>query len=123
MKYSYKVVLLTAMEFLRFRDMDGVEFSLDSPGPETSTTTGSDDVSGLGDSADELETPVARRDHLQEKGESGKYLKWLKVIGKLLFDKSGRAYYISISEKRVLPFAVLLVGMMYTAIAVTVYFK
>ena len=66
--------------------MDGIEFSLDSPG-ETSTTTGSDDVSGLGDSAVELETPVARRDHLQEKGESGKYLKWLKVIGKLLFDK------------------------------------
>ena len=110
------------MEFLRFRDMDGVEFSLDSPG-ETSTTTGSDDVSGLGDSAVELETPVARRDHLQEKRESGKYLKWLKVIGKLLFDKSGRVYYILISEKKVLPFAVLLVAMMYTAIAAIFYFE
>ena len=116
MKYSYKVVLLTAMEFLRFRDMDGVEFSLDSPG-ETTTTTGSDEVSV------EHEAPVARHDHLREKRESGKYLKWLKVIGKLLFGKSGRVYYISLSEKRVLPFAVLLVGMMYTAIAVTVYFE
>ena len=106
--------------------MDGVEFSLDSPGPETSTTSGSDDVSGLGDSAVELETPVARRDHLQEKGESGKYLKWLKVIGKCIknmFEKSGRVYYILISEKKVLPSAVLLVAMMYTAIAAIFYFE
>ena len=99
--------------------MDGIEFSLDSPGDPT-TTTGSDEVSV------EHEAPVARRDHLREKMESGKYLKWLKVIGKCIknmFEKSGRVYYILISEKKVLPSAVLLVGMMYTAIAIIFYFE
>ena len=65
-------------------------------------------------------------DHLQEKMESGKYLKWLKVIGKCIknmFEKSGRVYYILISEKKVLPSAVLLVAMMYTAIAAIFYFE
>ena len=48
---SCQVVLLTAMEFLRFRDMNGVEFPLHSS-EETSTRSG-----------------------------GGKWLKWLKVVG------------------------------------------
>ena len=47
----YKVVLLTAMEFLRFRDMNGVEFPSNSS-EESSTKSG-----------------------------AGKWLKWLKVVG------------------------------------------
>ena len=89
---SYKVVLLTAMEFLRFRDMNGVEFPLDSF-EKTSTGSG-----------------------------SGKWLNRLKVVGEYMYTEFN-AHYISFSEKKVLPFAVLLVGMLYTAIAARFYFE
>ena len=40
-----------------------------------------------------------------------------------MFDKSCLAHWILISEKRVLPFSVLLVWMIYTAVAARFYFE
>ena len=77
---------------------------------------------------DELETSEAwpHGEFERQKKTSGKWLNLLKVIGKqeewCTIDIS-EVNSVSISEKKVLPWAVLLVGILYSAVAVYFYFE
>ena len=103
---------------------------------EVDSLTGSSDVKAiidsraesgsiLGDPAVELETPDAWPAHQSrnKKETSDKRVRLFRVIGeqRQYFQKG--FYSISISEKKVLPFAVLLLGAIYAAIAAMFYFE
>ena len=112
------------MEFLREDDIDGVE------SPEVSkdiAIINSADKKGStpGDFAVELEKPEAWPDHKSgaRKETSDKWLYWLKVIGKHRHALIREVHSSSISEKKVLPFAVLLIGGLYLAVAANFYLE
>ena len=114
------------MEYLR----DG---SIDEAAPQKETSeaiaiidSGEEKELNPGDAAVELQTPEAWSD-LDEikKGTGGKLLNWLKVIGnnKKISQSEWVVFIQFLSEKKVLPCAVLLLGLIYASVAANFYFE
>ena len=115
------------MEFLRNKDITKVE-SLTEPSNDK-TDSGAEVESKLGDPVVELETTETWPDHQDRisKETSCRRIIWLHVIGEnteIFFRIDIReVYFILISEKKILPSAVLLVAAIYAAVAVVFYFE
>ena len=112
------------MEFLRDEDINKVESLTETSNDKTIIDSGAETESRLGDPAVELETPEAWPDNQgrDNKETSGKRLRWLHIIGENASDIRD-LYSIVISEKKILPFVVLLLGGMYAAVAAIFYFE
>ena len=110
------------MESLRDEEVDSLTGSSDV---KAIIDSGAESGSRLGDPVVELETPDAWPAHQSrnKKETSDKRVRLFRVIGeqRQYFQKG--LYSISISEKKVLPFAVLLLGAIYTAVAAMFYFE
>ena len=112
------------MEFLRDEDINKVESLTQISEDKTIIDSGAETESRLGDPAVEIETPEAWPDN-QGRGNgetSGKRLRWLYVVGENRDFLRGLFIFL-ISEKKVVPFAVLLVGAIYAAVAAIFYFE
>ena len=114
------------MEFLRDEDTSKVE-SLTS-NDETIFHSGAETNSRLEDPAVELETPEAWPDHQSRinRETSAKWVIWLHIIGEnreYFFQISTNRSISLFSEKKVLPFAVLFLGGIYSAVAAIFYFE
>ena len=117
------------MEFLRDEDINKIESLIESSEGKAIIDSGAETESRLGDPAVELETPEAWPDNQgrDNKETSGKRLRWLHIIGENI-EYFSRYYYqeiylILISEKKILPFTVLLVGAIYAIVAAIFYFQ
>ena len=108
------------MESLRDEEVDSLTGSSDV---KAIIDSGAESGSRLGDPVVELETPDAWPEHQSrnKKETSDKRVRLFRVIGeqRQYFQKG----FYSISEKKVLPFAVLLLGAIYTAVAAMFYFE
>ena len=116
------------MEFLRDEEIDKVKSVTEASSDKTILDSGAETESRLGDSAVELEAPEAwpdnqGRDNIRE--TSGKRLRWLHIIGenREYIKHIKEIYSILISEKKILPFAVLFACVIYAAIAAVFYFE
>ena len=112
------------MEFLRDEDMNKVDPVTETSSDKTIIDSGAETESRLGDPAVELETPEAWPDN-QGRGNgetSGKRLRWLYVVGENRDFLRGLFIFL-ISEKKVVPFAVLLVGAIYSVVAAIFYLQ
>ena len=109
------------MEFLRDEDIGKFESVTETSEDKPIIDSGAQTESG--DPSVELETPEAWPDHQDKnnKETNGKRLRWLHVIGKDRYIT--KIFSIQISEKKVLPFAVLLLGGIYAAVAAIFYFQ
>ena len=79
---TFKVVLLTAMEFLRDEDMNKVNPVTETSSDKTIIDSGAETESRLGDPAVDLGTPEAWPDHQGRDNKETKWLIWLHLIGK-----------------------------------------
>ena len=117
------------MEFLRDEHADKVESETSDDIDKTITDSGAETESRFEDPVIELETPDAWPDHQgrDNKETSGKRLRWLHIIGENIeyFSRYHyqEIYLILISEKKILPFTVLLVGAIYAIVAAIFYFQ
>ena len=110
------------MEFLRDEDVNKVDSMTQTSDDKAIIDSGAEMESRLGDPAVDLETPEAWPDHQgrDNKEKSGKRLRWLHIIGEYNIREINS---ILISEKKILPFAVLLVGIIYAAVAAIFYLE
>ena len=117
------------MELLRDEDIEKVESLTETSEDNGIMDSGADPESRLGDpAAVKLETPEAWPDHQSRINieTSAKWVIWLHIIGEnreYFFQISTNRSISLFSEKRVLPFAVLLVGVVYAAVAAIFYFE
>ena len=117
------------MEFLRDEDIEKVESLTETSEDNGIMDSGADPESRLGGpAAVELETPEAWPDHHSRINieTSAKWVIWLRIIGEnreYFFQISTNRSISLFSEKRVLPFAVLFLGGIYSAVAAIFYFE
>ena len=111
------------MEFLRDEDIEKVESVTETSNDESIIDSGAEMESRLGDPAVELETPETMPDNQGRKNKdtNGKRLRWLHFIGE--HKDIQEVYLLLFSEKKILPFTVLLVCLMYAAVAAIFYFE
>ena len=113
------------MEFLRDDDINKVESVTETSENKEIIDSGAETESRLGEPAVEVETPEAWPEHQDRNNTEtrGKRLRWLHIIGNKTTSNIRKVNLILISEKRILPFAVLLVTAIYTTVAAIFYFE
>ena len=110
------------MEYHREEDREGVESPIETE-ENTSTSSEDQEESVPGDSAIKLETveawPENQKNEIKRRS-SQRLVDWLRVAGKQT-KKFKYSRGIMFPEKKILPLVVLLAGLLYSAIAATLY--